>query len=316
MKHLRTLLFSLVLASALAAWRCGSSAVTSVTGPTASRCQATVTNSSSGFGASGGTGSVTISVDRECSWSATTPSTWIQLAATTSGQGNGSVPYTVAANPDPVARQGAIVVGGAQATVSQGAAPCEYSVSGPAGPLPAPGGSTTISIATNKVCSWSAIPSAAWISLAPASGTGPADITVTAGANTGALRTVTITIASQTLEIQQPAPAPPAASIPSPAPSPAPGPSPTPTPTPTPSPGPTPAPSVDLTGQVVNLKGRCPAIQFGLEGTHVTVQATPATQFSGGSCKDVDGGTQVEVRGVELANILTADSIAIKDHQG
>lgn len=307
MKRLRLLWLSLVLASALAAWRCGSSAVTSVTGPTAARCQATVTNSSSGFGASGGTGTLSVSIDRECSWSATTPAAWIQLASPTSGQGNGSVPYSVAANPDPVARQGTIVVANAQASVSQGAAPCQYSVSGPAGALPAPGGTTTITLETNPACSWSAIPSAAWISVAPASGTGPSTITVTAAPNTGALRAATITIASDTVQIQQPAPIPPPTSNPSPTPAP--------TPTPTPTPAPTPPPLADLSGQIDNLRGHCPSVQFTLQNGHVTVQTTSATQYTGGTCNDLDEDTKVEVKGVEQGTTLTAASIDIKDHQ-
>lgn len=136
---------------------------------------------------------------------------------------------------------------------------------------------------------------------------------MTAGPNTGALRAVTITIAGQTVEVQQPGPTP--ASAPNPPVAPNPTPAPVPAPAPSPTPAPPPLTLVDLTGDVNNLEGHCPTIQFTLGESHLTVRTTPATLYTGGSCKDVTEGIKVEVRGLELANTLTAGSIDIKDHQ-
>lgn len=287
--------------AALAAWRCGSSAVTTVTGPTGTRCQASLTNSSNAFGPSGGTGTLAVSIDRECSWSATSPVSWIQLTSAPNGQGDGSVSYRVVANPDPVVRHSAITAADAQAAIAQDAAPCQYSLSGPAAALAAAGGSATIDLRTNPACGWSAKPNSAWVTVAPASGSGNATLTVTAAPNTGAARTVTIAIGSDSVDVQQQA----APADPAPVPAPAPAP-----PGPTPPPPPPPPTTVDLEGTVSDVSGKCPNVQFSLDET--TVQATRATRFSGGGCKDVKNDAHVEVRGSVSDAMVTADFISIK----
>lgn len=187
---LRALLLAAVVATVAAA--CGSSAVTNVTGPTATRCQVTLSNSAPTVAAIGGTGTLKVAVDRECSWSASTSSAWIEFTSAKDGQGEGSVTYTVAPNPDPIARRGSIAVADQHTDIAQDAAPCQYDVSGPAGTLDGAGGDTTIEVRTHSACGWAAEASASWVSLTPTSGTGPATIRVSAGANTGGDRTTTI----------------------------------------------------------------------------------------------------------------------------
>ncbi|HEX6465259.1 MAG TPA: BACON domain-containing carbohydrate-binding protein, partial [Vicinamibacterales bacterium] len=139
MTAVRPLLFALTIAAALST-ACGSSGVTDTTGPTPTHCQISVTNSSSSFGASGGEGTLTVNVPRECSWSAASQAGWITITSGNNGQGDGSVKYQVAANADPVARRSSITVGDQQASVAQDAAPCRYDVSAPGNPIAASGG--------------------------------------------------------------------------------------------------------------------------------------------------------------------------------
>ncbi|HVE57628.1 MAG TPA: FG-GAP-like repeat-containing protein [Pyrinomonadaceae bacterium] len=57
----------------------------------------------------GTSGSLTVTTQAGCSWTAVSNFTWITIQ-TTSGSGPGTIPYTVAAQPDPQTRSGAIQV--------------------------------------------------------------------------------------------------------------------------------------------------------------------------------------------------------------
>ena len=61
--------------------------------------------------ATGGTGSVTISTARDCTWSIAADAPWVSIVGDHSGQGDGVVTYSVAANTVPTSRLGSIVVG-------------------------------------------------------------------------------------------------------------------------------------------------------------------------------------------------------------
>ncbi len=73
---------------------------------------------------SGGTGDISVSVGGgSCAWTGYSLAPWIQLAATASGQGNGSLPYIVAANPGSLPRSGQIMVADQFVTITQTAGP-------------------------------------------------------------------------------------------------------------------------------------------------------------------------------------------------
>lgn len=84
-------------------------------------CSYTLSPASQAFGASGGMSTVSIGAAAGCGWTAVSNAAWITLGATTSGNGNGSVTYTVAANPGP-ARTGTITIAGKTETITQSAA--------------------------------------------------------------------------------------------------------------------------------------------------------------------------------------------------
>src|SRR3954452_20719963 len=76
---------------------CGSSATTNVVGPSGTNCGIAATNNAAQIPAAGGTGTITITTERECSWSARADASWISLRDA-SGQGSATVSYSVAAN--------------------------------------------------------------------------------------------------------------------------------------------------------------------------------------------------------------------------
>ena len=69
---------------------CGSSASTNITGPTATKCQVTLSNGASELPSTGGNGALTVGAERECSWTASTSAAWVALAST-SGQGPATI---------------------------------------------------------------------------------------------------------------------------------------------------------------------------------------------------------------------------------
>src|SRR5262245_47625988 len=107
---------------------CGSSTSTSITAPssTPARCQPSFDGSPRSFGPSGGTGSVSVTVSRECSWTAAAVAPWMSITSGSSGQGDGTIGFRVDSNPDPVSRASAVTINDGHVDVSQQAAACRF----------------------------------------------------------------------------------------------------------------------------------------------------------------------------------------------
>jgi hypothetical protein len=309
------------LGLSIAASSCGSSASTSLSpvAPVTARCQATVVSSSGSYGATGGSGTVTVTVPRECAWSAVSQNAWVTITSGGEGQGDGSVTYRVAENTDPVSRQANLIVSERQVTVAQGAAPCRFDVgSSASGPLAPEGGELIINLRTHPACGWNAASEVAFASAAPGEGRGDAAVRVSVQPNAGPERVISVLVAGQriTSTQRQAAAAPPA---PSPAPppnppAPTPGPGPTPPapapPPPPPVPGPpSPAPPsepapvrpIDVSGRIGrDISGSCPAVVFAV-GDRL-VYTSVKTDYDEGKCKDIRRGEFVEVRGMLMSD--------------
>jgi len=330
---------------------CGSSATTStsITAPASTRCQASVTGSALSFGPGGGTGTLAISVDRECSWRATSPVDWVTFTTSVEGQGDGTVGFRVVENAEPVPRQAALTVAERQITLAQQPAPCRYALGGAPEAIGSQGGDATIDLDTHIACSWTAQSEQAWATVTPGSGSGAARIRVSVVPNTGPERPVVVSVAGHRVSMTQrapatvptpapnpaPAPAPPPpppspspsptptpepAPTPSPSPSPSPTPSPSPSPTPSPSPSPTPpAPSqpqpvreIELEGELSQLTGSCPDRRFTLQGR--TVYTTASTQYQKGNCNTLKNKADVEVKGMLMSDgTVRADRVKFDD---
>ena len=291
---------------------CGSSATTSVAAPSpaaSGRCETAASSSPASFDSAGGVGTVSIIVERDCTWSASSQASWISLTTSASGQGEGRVTYRVAANADPVSRSGAIGVGDSKVSISQAAAPCRYDVSPTTGAIPSTGGDLALSVHAHTACAWTASSEVTWATVAPDSGHGDATVHVVVSANAGAARAASLVVAAAAVSVTQaaaaapaPTPAPTPTPTPTPTPAPTPAPTPTPSPTPEPSPAPTPPPPapkpIKLSGKAGVVSGTCPSITFELKDH--TVYTTPATSFDRTSCDRIDQGTDVEVTGVVM----------------
>ncbi len=83
-------------------------------------CNFTITSSSQSFTAAGGGGSFGVNSPAGCAWTAQSNAAWMTTSST--GNGNGTVNYSVAANTSAVQRTGTISTGGQIHTVTQAAA--------------------------------------------------------------------------------------------------------------------------------------------------------------------------------------------------
>jgi hypothetical protein len=160
------------------------------------------TGASVNAGATSGT--VAVSTDPGCGWSATSSASWITVTSGTPGSGAGTVSYNVAANPSTAGRSGTVTIAGHAFTVTQAGVVCTFSVSPTTTTLSAAATSLPINVTTGGSCAWSASSSVSWITLASGGGPGTGNATFSVAANTtGAQRSGTLTVAGQTVNVTQ-----------------------------------------------------------------------------------------------------------------
>jgi len=170
----------------------------------AGNCSATLNPTSLSSPVGGGTGSqVAVTVAAGCAWTATSNAPWLTITNGASGNGNGTVTFTVAANTS-AARSGTLAIAGQTFTVNQ-AASCTATINPTSLSIPAGGGAgNQVGVTIAAGCAWTATSNAPWITITNgASGTGNGTVTYTAAANTGGARSGTITIAGQTFTANQ-----------------------------------------------------------------------------------------------------------------
>jgi hypothetical protein len=205
--------------------RC-TSVETSLVGPAGGKCQMSVAGAPVSFGPDGGSGSVSITTSRDCTWSIASEAGWVSVNGTQGGQGEGVVRYDVAPNTVPNPRTGSIAVGEQRVHLSQAAAPCRFELNRSHDSIGPGGGRLTVNVVTLTGCQWSAGSGAAWIGVSSGhSGSANATVGLDVSANGGAQRTGTVQIAGHTYTVTQagagaggPAPEPPPSPLPSPPP--------------------------------------------------------------------------------------------------
>ena len=150
-------------------------------------CQYTVSPLSQSYAASGGNGTVSVTTDVSCSWSAaSSDSSWLTISSGTSGTGSGVVSYSVAANASSTSRQAVLTIAGqpvqiTQAGVVQG---CSYQVSPSGKNLGSGAVQGVFFVYAGEGCSWSAQSQVSWVSVVNgASGSGNGQVTYAVQAN-------------------------------------------------------------------------------------------------------------------------------------
>jgi Viral BACON domain/Putative binding domain, N-terminal len=181
-----------------------SSTSQNVTSPSTVKCAVTASATPASFSAAGGSGTLAISTNRECAWSAAAASEWIRLGAAT-GQGESSVSFSVAANADPAVRRGTITIGSTQVGITQDAGSCAFTVDPRSDSVAADGGRKTIAVAASSPqCTWTARSDVDWLAILDgAQGTGNGQVRYDARATTGPARSGTLRIADRVVTITQ-----------------------------------------------------------------------------------------------------------------
>src|SRR5262245_24680183 len=77
------------------------------------------TPSTTTFGPEGGTGSVAVTAGAGCAWTAASNASFITIGQGATGNGNGTVQFTVAANTGAADRTGTMTIGGSTVTITQ-----------------------------------------------------------------------------------------------------------------------------------------------------------------------------------------------------
>jgi hypothetical protein len=182
-----------------------SSSTQSVTAPSTTKCAVTAAAAPTTFPAAGGKGTVTISTNRDCQWTASAAASWIQLGESAGGQGDSTVDFTVGANADPSARMAAIAVGDQQVGITQDAAACSFTVNTNHDSIAAAGGQRAIHVtASSGKCTWTARSDADWLTIAAgAQGSGNGDVNYEARMTTGPARDGTLEVAGQRVTVSQ-----------------------------------------------------------------------------------------------------------------
>lgn len=183
---------------------CGSSSTT-VTAPAAARCAVQAQAASSSFPLAGGSGSLTITTNRECGWSVASDAPWLAIVGPSSGQGDGAVKFTVASNADPAERTGAFTVNDQRLPISQAGRPCDFQLSTTREVVDAAGGERTLQVtASSAQCGWTAGSDHSWISVVSGrEGRGNGSVTFRVAPMAGPPRAGTLTVAGHPVQIEQ-----------------------------------------------------------------------------------------------------------------
>lgn len=142
-------------------------------------CSFSINPTSASFAAAGGTGSVTVTTQAGCTWTAVSNNAFITITSGASGSGSGTVTYSVAANTSTTPRSGSLTIAGLAHSVSQaGSTTCSFSINPTSASFGAEGGTRSVTVTTQAGCSWTAVSNNAFITITSgASGTGSGTVT-------------------------------------------------------------------------------------------------------------------------------------------
>ncbi len=166
-------------------------------------CSFSLSSTSKVVVATGGTGSVTVSSQAGCSWTASSAASWVTVSPA-GATGPGTVTFTAAPNSAAASRAATLMIADRPFTVIEDAAGCQYSLSGTRLRVGPEGGTATLSVTCLGECAWSASTAANWVSVSPSAGTGPGSVTVSVPATTSAVvRTGTFTLGGIVVTVTQ-----------------------------------------------------------------------------------------------------------------
>ena len=170
--------------------------------PPGNGCNPSISPSNASYSATGGAGSVSVTLGTGCGWTAASNAAWITITSGSSGTGNGTVNYSVASNTG-TARTGTITIANQTFTVNQ-AAGCSFAISPTSANYTASAAAGSVGVTAAAGCAWTASSGVGWITITSgASGSGNGTVNYSVQANSGGARSGTLTIAAQTFTVNQ-----------------------------------------------------------------------------------------------------------------
>ena len=148
-------------------------------------------------------GSVTVTAGTGCAWTATSSAGWLGVSGA-SGNGSGTINYSVAANTTSSGRGATITVGTATFTLNQSGS-CSYDLTPDTRTVGNAASTGTASVTAASGCAWTATSSAAWLTItggSSGSGNGTVAYSITANSSTSS-RSATLTVGLARLSITQ-----------------------------------------------------------------------------------------------------------------
>jgi hypothetical protein len=174
-------------------------------------CTYSISPGSANIAADASTGTITVTTQADCTWTASTSSNFLTFDNATGRTGSGAVSYAVTANAGTTVRSASATIGNQTFTLSQ-AAPsqnCTYTISPLSTTVPGAAGGGTFAVTTQAGCAWSASSLNSFLTFPNGTGrtgSGSLDFAVTEN-TTGATRTGKATVAGKTLTVYQSVPA-------------------------------------------------------------------------------------------------------------
>ncbi len=169
-------------------------------------CNFTINPSTQSFPTIGGNGAFSINMPSACSWAVSSRSDFLTLNSSVSGNGNGSIDFSVAQNFGGP-RSGSIVISNGVTTRTfqvQQPSGCPVSISQSAVNFNASGGSGNVSVIAGGVCSYLATSNANWVQITSPTQTGNGGITFNVSPNlTANSRSTSVFVGGQSFSVNQ-----------------------------------------------------------------------------------------------------------------
>ena len=151
------------------------------------------------------TGSVVVMASTGCNWTAASNASWNTISSGSSGSGNGTVNFSVAANTATASRTGTLTIAGQTFTLTQAATRCTFSILPMSQNVSPSSGSGNVTVTTGTGCNWTVVSNASWLTITSGgTSSGAANSNYSIAANTtGSPRSGTIIIAGQIFTVTQ-----------------------------------------------------------------------------------------------------------------
>jgi YVTN family beta-propeller protein len=168
-------------------------------------CTFSLSANSATFTSSGGPGSVNVTAPTGCAWTAVSNSGWATINSGASGNGNGSVGYTVGSNSSSLPLNGSLTIAGQTFNLTESGVACTFSLSASSGSFASAGGPGGVNVTSPTGCAWTAVSNVGWVTVnSGASGSGNGSVGFTVGSNASSLtQNGTLTIAGLTYTVNE-----------------------------------------------------------------------------------------------------------------